>query len=303
LAHAALADEGDASAENAERALAEVQAPRQLAGDNPFVIMGCLYVYNTAIRKLGPGREEVERAAEELVHKLDRHSDYPVGGLIRAQYYETVGNEDGALQAWRDTLQHANGFIYFWPTAALLRDEISPETELQNRGPAAEIAQAYLWALSEDPRFRMKAEAKFDELKEHCDTWIMRNTLIQIPLLLRKPDIAREQAKQWIEAPSTGKEGLDDDWWDKECLEFLALKEESTLDVDSDDLNERFYANYQRGFLSYAEADLSKAAKHFSECAASLSSRAGFRRLWARALAQRIEKQHDETVAIPEQNR
>ncbi|MHB0960314.1 MAG: hypothetical protein ACYC0X_08505 [Pirellulaceae bacterium] len=292
LAHAAMSRN---SAEMARDALKEIQAPLQLAGDNPLVLVNCLYVLMWTHEILGDDDLERQRIAADVAARLDKHPQYAVGSLIRAAYYESIGETPKALRAWKDMLTYGRGATNLWPMAALfVAGEIEPKRDLDTIGPEpriADVSRAYLMAISRDERQRQQARDAFERGKDHWQTWMMRHMLIQIPLLLGDVQNARQQCRQWLSMSASGNHGLEDgSWWDRESIEFLAEVPQSSLDPNSNDSGEQWFANYQRGFLRYEEGDLDAAAHHFAECSPiRRPSRSGWRRYWAVLIEQHIK--------------
>ena len=114
-----------------------------------------------------------------------------------------------------------------WPAAAFLNGSEDEAynvlaTLKQKNDEWADVARAYVLALSEDEVEKTESLEVFDRLKSQIRTWFGMHTLIQIPLLAGEPGLARQQCMEWRENES-GREGIDNDsWWEKESIYFLA---------------------------------------------------------------------------------
>ena len=167
-----------------------------------------------------------------------------------------------------------------------------------DRGVAGDIARAYLFAISGDKSKQDRAMDIYHDRKKDCDSWWMRHILIQIPLLLQHEDTAQKQCEAWLDHRNE-KEGIDDaTFWEKEAIEFLAYRDPSTLDVESINPAERWFAHYQRGMLCIAAENWLDAEQHFLYCRnASYYRRAGLRRFWSRRLLAHLESKKVEVNA------
>jgi hypothetical protein len=281
----------------AKDALEEIEAPLVLSGDNPFVLTCCFYVFQTAAEFMEADRETNQLEAKRLSTRLSRdHRDYAIGSLIRAQTYQSHGDTPAAEAAWKDMLKYGNGKLHLWPAAAFLNGSEDENFDIlvalqEKDDDGADLARAYVLALSEDDDVRREAIEIFERLKSDTKTWFGRHTLVQIPLLAGEPLLAKQQCREWI-ANASVRQGIDNDsWWEKESLQFIASGGSSGLRLDSDNPGEKWFTDYQRGMLSMSNRQWDDALEHFAACNEhAYYPRAAFRRFWTMALEEHLQR-------------
>ncbi len=276
--HQAMFYEGESPERKRKRmkdALQRIQnIPPELVDDNPFLLVGSLFPYAAASQILDDSSGSLAAEANRLAARLDEYPRYAVGGLTRGSFYFRAGNSAKARQAWDDILQYGRGMILHWPASALFLEGEGDEVVARGRDwsdPEARIALAYILALSDNPNDQAESLEVFQELAPEADTWLRRHYLIQVPLLLQKPEIAKTQCEAWLQNQEVPELSLPLGGWEKESIRFIADPTNPSfaprIDESSNDTDKRlFYENYQMALVDFANGRLTGAVTRLEQC-------------------------------------
>jgi hypothetical protein len=276
--HAAIVYENQ---EYARRALHEVEIPVRLAGNNPFVLVCAECVYLPAANVLTGEHAVLDQKAREYAERL---ADYPKNQVLtnlRALYYLDSGEAPREKRAWDDVLNYGRGFVLEEALAAHLRwGTTTGLPGFRDRGLEADTARAYIdayYGRCDD------AYAVYQQLSKKYCTWYVRYKLLQLLLLLRRENEAREACRMWLK-DSMGVEHFGD--WERRSIEFVAGARSPADFTRVGDPVGRFFVHYQLAYLAYARGEHAEAQRHFEEC--STWTYPDERRHWARAFAIRL---------------
>jgi serine/threonine protein kinase/tetratricopeptide (TPR) repeat protein len=298
-----------------KQVLEQNRIPEVLVTDeNRFALMMCCYVYRTALVVLpddDPKVPEIRSKAEEYAKRLAKHPNYSVGTLVLALFHEREGHADLALESCRRLLRHGHGMLLHWACPAFLKAGEAEQIveELGNRelnDLESRTALAYILALSKNTGDQDDARRIYEEEVVNADTWLERGLVIQIPLLLKQPDIARRQCVEWLnERPQPPLTKRFEDELQLpgllggagipmiRCIAKMNLTESAESEGET---YGAWYFKWQTAMNLYANGETQRAIDKFNECVrAGSESRIRVFSWYAEGFRRQFEKELRET--------
>ena len=268
----------------------------ELVPNNPYALNVALFSRKCMIewrQKKGLPYEEFESSGMEIAHRLrNKWSTFRLATLMSAQFYETIGDQQKADEAWLTTLRNGGEVNQWAAIGALYRNRDSREMikllddEIDSGAHTwVKLAKAYI--LADIPEETDQAMRIFEDAIAVNSTLTDRYQAIQVPLLLGNKKRAVELANRWVEEYESGQRLADR----SEFAELDFLKIVATDGRHKPDFDNRMkdaLANYLRGLLAICDGNREQGLDNLE--AAAEKPFGWLDPYWARALTAQLER-------------
>lgn len=269
-----------------QRAMDHCEWASEILGpEYPMVLTTRLNGYNFALRLCPEGERAalLEKAAGAA--RALESTPNPIGRMQRAFYFEILGDEEAAVEEWRQAFQRSGTGVYaFWYAIGMLgRGRSAEALETMNRmGPSTDALTAIARAsLLLDQNLPEAAEQAYQQVVARLGS--LRVLGEAIPLLAGQSERVATNCARLLEVIPAQHP-------DYSTLQFLAgeSSRQEFLDRAAASGKLRGTAHYWIGSRCLAQGDRETAAEHFAR---SVETRThwwlGFR--WSRAFLARLE--------------
>ena len=215
----------------------------------------------------------VEAAKQEGLELVDDFSRRFPGNLkgreLTADFYDSIGADRLAEQAWDQVILQSGPDDQFWLIGRLHRDK-SPDVMLGQIDALSSddkmIRAARAFVLVNVPGGRDKALAIYRDLIAEDPTEYMRYVAIQIPLLLGEFELAKRQCEEWTRQESSQPHSTGSIINEEVLIEMLAGDTVSdSMGPPETRRNEKISRAYALGMIALGKGNRKQALEHFED--------------------------------------
>jgi tetratricopeptide (TPR) repeat protein len=279
-----------------EPAVERLLTTSRFADETPLVLHETLYGLTHAIqwrKKISKPIDDLKEQACVIAERLAEDPQYAIGLQSSAQFYDTIGESEKAIQLWSQLLDCGSEMTRWAATGALMRYQSTEEllTQIENRQNLSNdawsrIAVGYL--LADTPDRKIDAVNIFEEVISERPAIADRYVAIEILLLLGEREMAAQYAESWLielasddQLPDTKSEVSEE-----QLLALIATGDKPHS--ESTNRTKDIIVDHTLGLLAIAEGDRESAIAHLSR--AIEPPYIMLDQYWAEAFLQRLQE-------------